>query len=244
MKRLVALGAAAAWCGPGLAAHVPALCRTIGVDRRIANSDGVLLTFDDGPHPEGTPAVLEALGPHRAVFFMVGEQVERYPSLAADVAGAGHEVALHGYRHRNQMRVTPKWLRNDLERGASAIGEATGRAPALYRPPYGIFTPVGLALARRAGYEPLLWSAWGRDWRARTDAREIAALATRDVCGGDVILLHDADWYSSDGSHRRTAEAVPLVLDALARRGLYPTGSGSAASGFQARTTGPRSQSM
>ena len=142
------------------------------------------------------------------------------------------------------MRVTPGWLRDDLRRAVAAIGAATGRAPALYRPPYGIFTPAGLALSRRAGWEPLLWSAWGRDWRASTDAREIAALATRDVRDGDVILLHDADWYSSSGSHRRTAAAVPLVLDALARRGLYPTGSGSAASRFHERTTGPRSQSM
>jgi peptidoglycan/xylan/chitin deacetylase (PgdA/CDA1 family) len=222
---------------------VPPLCRALGIDRRVPDA-GVLLSFDDGPHPRGTPAVLEALGKHKGVFFMVGEQVERYPSLAAEVKAAGHEVALHGYRHRNQMRVTPRWLASDLERGANAIAEATGSPPVRYRPPYGIFTPAGLALSRRAGYELLLWSAWGRDWRARTSARQIAALATRDTSHGDVILLHDADWYSSDGSHARTAAAVPLVLDALERRGLYPTGSGSAASGFQARTTGPRSQSM
>jgi peptidoglycan/xylan/chitin deacetylase (PgdA/CDA1 family) len=185
---------------------VPALCGPLGIERRI-DGDGVLLTFDDGPHPEGTPAVLEALARAHAtaVFFMVGEQVERHPDLARAVADAGHEIALHGYRHLNQMRVTPGWLRDDLARGAEAIAEATGRRPALYRPPYGIFTPAGLVLARRAGHRPLLWSKWGRDWRARTSARKIAALATRDLRPGDVILLHDADWYSAAGSHRRTA---------------------------------------
>jgi peptidoglycan/xylan/chitin deacetylase (PgdA/CDA1 family) len=216
----------------------------LGIERRLGGG-GVLLTFDDGPHPEGTPAVLAALateGAH-AVFFMVGEQVERYPALAADVAAAGHEVALHGYRHLNQMRVTPRWLERDLRRGADAIARATGRAPALYRPPYGIFTLPGLAIARR-GWRPLLWSAWGRDWRARTSPDEIAARATRLAGPGDVILLHDADWYSAAGSHRRTAEAVPLVLDALRRRGLQPTGSGSGWSARSAGTTGPRSQSM
>lgn len=219
----------------------------MGVPRRLpGGSAGVLLTFDDGPHPEGTPAVLAALEHERAraVFFMVGEQVERFPQLASEVAAAGHEIALHGYRHRNQMRVTPHWLADDLRRGVHAIGAATGRAPALYRPPYGIFTLPGLRLARRARWTPLLWSTWGRDWRARTDAHEIATLATRDASAGDVILLHDADWYSAGGSHRRTAAAVPIVLEALARRGLYPTGSGSAASALQSRTTGPRSQSM
>ncbi|MEA2410806.1 MAG: peptidoglycan-N-acetylglucosamine deacetylase [Thermoleophilaceae bacterium] len=194
----------------------------------------VTLTFDDGPHPDGTPAVLEALGDRRAIFFMVGEQVERYPDVAKQVADAGHEIALHGYRHRNQMRVTPRWLAEDLRRGAAAIADATGAEPTLYRPPYGIFTPAGLALTR--SYELLLWSKWGRDWRARTTPEEIARLATRALRPGDVILLHDADWYSAPGSHRRTAAAVPMVLEKL-----QPTGSGSAAS---ASNAGARSQSM
>jgi peptidoglycan/xylan/chitin deacetylase (PgdA/CDA1 family) len=191
---------------------VPPLCTALGIDRRVPGGD-VLLTFDDGPHPDGTPAVLEALAERKATFFMVGEQVERYPSVAADVAAAGHEIGLHGYRHRNQMRVTPRWLADDLERGSYALGNVTGRPPTLYRPPYGIFTPAGLSLTRR--YERLLWSKWGRDWRARTTPEEIARLATRDLGAGDVILLHDADWYSADGSHRRTAAALPMILEKL-----------------------------
>jgi peptidoglycan/xylan/chitin deacetylase (PgdA/CDA1 family) len=192
----------------------------------------VTLTFDDGPHPEGTPAVLEALGERKAIFFMVGEQVERYPAVARQVADAGHEIALHGHRHRNQMRVTPRWFADDLRRGAAAIADATGAEPKRYRPPYGIFTLPGLALARRS-FEPLMWSKWGRDWRARTTPDEIASLATRSLTAGDVILLHDADWYSAPGSHKRTAAALPLILESLL---FYPTGSGSAA--------GVRSQSM
>ena len=67
------------------------------------------LTFDDGPHPQGTPAVLSALAAHgaRATFFLVGEQVERRPALAREVHDAGHEVALHCHRHRNALRLTP-----------------------------------------------------------------------------------------------------------------------------------------
>jgi peptidoglycan/xylan/chitin deacetylase (PgdA/CDA1 family) len=111
------------------------------------------------------------------------------------------------------MRVTPSWLADDFRRGSEAIAAATGRRPTLYRPPYGIFTPAGLRLSRH--YDRLLWSKWGRDWRARITPEQIAALATRDLRPGDVILLHDADWYSSPGSHKRTAAAVPLILDAL-----------------------------
>ena len=221
---------------------MPAICSALGVPRKLPR-EHVTLTFDDGPHPDGTPAVLDALGDRKAIFFMVGEQVERYPSVAREVAEAGHEIALHGYRHLNQMRVTPRWLAEDLRRGAAAIGDATGAAPALYRPPYGIFTPAGLPLARR-DYDVLLWSKWGRDWRGRTTPQEIASLATRDLKRGDVVLLHDADWYSSTGSHERTAAAVPLVLEALERAGLQPTGSGSAASRASSSSAGARSQSM
>lgn len=231
--RAAVAAAAAAWFGPGLAPHVPALCAPLGIERRVSGP-GVLLTFDDGPHPEGTPAVLDALGDVHAAFFLVGEQVERYPELAREVGDAGHEIALHGYRHRNQMRVTPRWLSEDLKRGAAAIEDASNRTPRLYRPPYGIFTPAGLALTRR--YKRLLWSRWGRDWRGGTTPEQIAALATRDIADGDVILLHDADWYSASGSHHRTAAALPLILERL-----YPTGSGSAASASKA---GSRSQSM
>ena len=161
------------------------------------------------------------------MFFLVGEQVERHPRLAGEIAAAGHEVAVHGHRHLNQMRMTPRAQAEDLRRAVDAIGSATGAVPALHRPPYGIYTPTGLHQVRAAGLRPLLWSRWGRDWRARTSAAEIARLATRDLRGGDVLLLHDADHYSASGSHRRTAAAVPLILEEAARRGLYPTGSGS-----------------
>jgi peptidoglycan/xylan/chitin deacetylase (PgdA/CDA1 family) len=184
----------------------------------------VALTFDDGPHPEGTPAVLDALAAAGApaTFFLVGEQVERHPQLVARIAAAGHVVGIHGYRHRNQMRSGPRRLAGDLRRAAAAIGEATGNAPRVYRPPYGIFTPAGLALVRHARLEPLLWSTWGRDWRSRTSAQEIARLATRGLAERDVVLLHDADWYSTPGSHVRTAAALPAILAEIRRRGLEP----------------------
>jgi peptidoglycan/xylan/chitin deacetylase (PgdA/CDA1 family) len=200
------------------------MARALGVPLALSGSSGVALTFDDGPHPEGTPDVLEALRGQaaRATFFLVGEQVERYPSLAADIVGAGHEVAVHGYTHRSQMRLGPRTFSADLDHAIDVISRVCGRTPTLYRPPYGVFTLAGLAAVRRRGLHPLLWSKWGRDWRARSSPEQITALATRDLAPGDVILLHDADWYSSSGSHRNTAAAVPAILDALRRHGLTP----------------------
>jgi peptidoglycan-N-acetylglucosamine deacetylase len=220
VRRALAV-AGAAWLIPGAAAHAPPLAAALGIRRRT-DAAGVALTFDDGPHPQGTAAVLDTLAERRAAatFFLVGEQVERRPQLAAEIAACGHTIALHGYRHRNQMRVAPRALAADLRRAVAVISDATGRLPSLYRPPYGIFTPAGLALTRRAGWTPLLWSRWGRDWNAKLSPERIAAMATRDVAAGDVILLHDADFYSDEGSWRNTAAALPRILDELDRRSL------------------------
>jgi peptidoglycan/xylan/chitin deacetylase (PgdA/CDA1 family) len=75
-------------------------------------------------------------------------------------------------------------------------------------------------VARAAGLQPLLWSRWGRDWRRFTTPERIAARATRELAAGDVILLHDADFYSARGSHRRTVQALPAIISELRRRGL------------------------
>ena len=92
----------------------------------------------------------------------------------------------------------------------------------LYRPPYGVLNTVALGLARRRGWRTLLWRRWGRDWRADATPERIAQRVSRGASPGDVLLLHDADDYSAPGSWRRTAAALPLVLEQLARDGLAP----------------------
>jgi peptidoglycan-N-acetylglucosamine deacetylase len=203
---------------------VPGVAEALGLPRRIEEPGGVALTFDDGPHPEGTPAVMETLRPAdaRATFFLCGEQVERYPELAAEIAAAGHIVAVHGYRHRNMLRLAPRTFVDDLERGIAAIEDAVGVRPALYRPPYGIFSYPGMAEVRARGLRSLLWSRWGHDWRASRPAEKIVIEVTKDLRGGDVLLLHDADHYSEPGSWRATAAALPAVLEGIEAAGLRP----------------------
>ena len=220
------LGLTAAWCGPAAAPLAPPLAKALGIPLRIRHDSGVALTFDDGPHPQGTPAVLELLraAGATATFFLVGEQVERWPAMAAEIAAAGHEIALHGHRHQLVLRKTPAALRNDLDHGVDVIATATGRRPTRYRPPYGVFSIGALALVRRLGWAPLLWSRWGRDWEARATAAGVARRATAHLRAGDVVLLHDADHYSSEGSWRTTVAALPLVLEAVADCGLRCVG--------------------
>jgi peptidoglycan/xylan/chitin deacetylase (PgdA/CDA1 family) len=207
---------------PGLATSVPALRGPLGIADRIADARAVALTFDDGPHPAGTPAILDILAGRGvlATFFLAGEQVERRPALARRVADAGHAVALHCHRHRHCLARGPREFEADLVRGLATLAEATGVRPTRYRPPFGVFSASALTLARRHGLEPTLWMRWGRDWEGRATAASIARLVTRRVRGGDILLLHDADWYSAPGSHLRTAAALPLVLAELERRGL------------------------
>lgn len=194
----------------------------LALPRTLPGSGGVALTFDDGPHPEGTPAILDVLARAgaRATFFVVGEQVERRPELVARIARAGHRVALHGYRHRLQIRLSPAQVREDLARGVAALEDATGNGPTWHRPPYGIYSPAGLRAVRTGGLRPLLWSRWGKDWRRRTTPPRIAARVLRELLPGDVILLHDADFYSARGSHERTSEALSLIVGELGRRKL------------------------
>ena len=203
-----------------LAPVAPSAAAALALPRTLPAAAGVALTFDDGPHPEGTPSVLEVLARAgaRATFFVVGEQVVRRPGMLAEIVAAGHQVALHGYRHRLQLRMTPSHAVDDLARGSAAIADALGERPIWHRPPYGIYSPAGLTAARAAGLRPLLWSRWGKDWRKLTTPSRIASRALHGVLPGDVILLHDADFYSAAGSHRRTGAALELILAELQRR--------------------------
>jgi peptidoglycan/xylan/chitin deacetylase (PgdA/CDA1 family) len=224
MRSLRAAAAAGlVWhAGPALAPVVTPIGGMLGVVLRDEHLDGVALTFDDGPHPHGTVSVLETLREHgaKATFFLAGEQVERRPALAAEIVAAGHRVELHCHRHRNQLRLTPRMLLEDAERGRAAIEEATGQAIADYRPPYGIFSASGLLAIRSRGWRPVLWSQWGRDWDRWATPESITRRATAGVRAGDILLLHDADYYSARGSWVGTAAALSKILELLEARGL------------------------
>jgi peptidoglycan/xylan/chitin deacetylase (PgdA/CDA1 family) len=185
---------------------------------------GVALTFDDGPDPDATPAVLDALadGGARAVFFLVGEQVEAHPEIARRVADEGHVVALHGFRHVEHDELGAG-ARADLERGAAALEAASGMRPELYRPPYGRFSEHSYAAARELGLTPVYWSGWGADWEP-IPADRIAGIAIRDLTPGAILLLHDSARYAYRVSAAPTAEALPAILAAMRERWLEPVG--------------------
>jgi peptidoglycan/xylan/chitin deacetylase (PgdA/CDA1 family) len=222
-RRDAALAAAlvlAAYAAPSLS--VPAR-RFPGIVTRLPRpANAVALTFDDGPHPRGTPAVLEALdrAGARATFFVVGEAVRRHRGLLAEILSAGHEIALHGDRHLPHALMMPRSVRRDLERGQAEVEQEAGVAVSALRAPYGAASLATLAYARSRGLTVAGWTRWGWDWRNAATGESIATAATRSLAGGEVILLHDSDAYCARDSWQATAAAVPLICARLERGGL------------------------
>jgi peptidoglycan/xylan/chitin deacetylase (PgdA/CDA1 family) len=203
---------------PAVTARGPARRLTPGLAGE-GRTGGVALTFDDGPDPRGTPAVLGVLadlGWH-ATFFLLGSQVRRHPEMARLVVDAGHEVAVHGTIHRNHLVRTPPAIRRDLRLAAREIADVTGVRPRWFRPPYGILSAGTLWAARDLGLVPVLWTAWGKDWRAGP-AVQVAAEVTNTLRDGGTILLHDSDCTSRPGSWRSTVAALPLLAAHLRAR--------------------------
>ena len=214
----------------GLAAHAaPALSNVDVIRRRLpAGLSGVgapghvAVTFDDGPQPESTPAFLEALDRlgWKVTFFMLGSMVERSPGLAAEVAAAGHEIAVHGYAHRSQLFRTPAAIAGDLARAVDTVSAATGRPLRWFRPPYGTLSAGGVIAARRLGLRTVLWSTWGRDWRAEATPRTVVADVARHLGPGATVLLHDSDCTSAPKAWRSTLGALEPLAELFASRRL------------------------
>ncbi|HEY6422365.1 MAG TPA: polysaccharide deacetylase family protein [Pseudonocardiaceae bacterium] len=213
--------AVAGWAAPALL-RARVLRTAVSPDLAgVGGPTSVALTFDDGPDPEGTPAVLHALDRlgWTATFFMLGAQVQRYPEVAASVVAAGHEAAVHGFSHRNHLTRGPGDLRHDLARATAAVTAATGVRPTWFRPPYGVLTLGSLAAARAARLRPVLWTAWGRDWETRSLAR-VADTVGRQLRPGGTVLLHDSDCTARvTRSWQSTVRVLPRLAELADRLG-------------------------
>ncbi|MGI5142153.1 MULTISPECIES: polysaccharide deacetylase family protein [unclassified Streptomyces] len=227
------------------AAHIgPAVTWLPGLRRRcfprlagVGRPGHIALTFDDGPDPASTPRFLDALDGLgvRATFFVLGYAVARYPALTRQTLERGHELAVHGWTHDRPWLPSPGRDTADLLRAVHAVRAITGSAPRWYRPPYGILTSGRWAAARRAGLEPVLWTAWGRDWTADATPDSVRAVAEADLRGGGTLLLHDSDRTSAAGCWRATLGALPGIVNTCRDAGLtvgplaeHGTGTGRA----------------
>jgi peptidoglycan/xylan/chitin deacetylase (PgdA/CDA1 family) len=180
----------------------------------------VCLTFDDGPDPEWTPRILDALDGAgvTATFFVIGQRAAEYPELVGETQARGHSVQPHCWAHdRTHREMSRDEIVDDLRRTLTVLGDAGVTAPTHWRPPDGVIrTPDTRQVAAAHRLRLLLWHVDPQDWRpASTAPQMLAHLRDREVwsAGGDsVVLLHDG----RVNTERTTAEntlglVVPLV---------------------------------
>lgn len=185
-------------------------------------SDRFAITFDDGPNPSATLAILDLLERHgaQATFFMLGNHVRRRPELARRVADTGNEPAVHGDTHWPVPVLLPSVMRAQVRRCAATIEHATDRVPRFYRPPFGFMTPGQSRFIRGLGFEPVLGDVYPSDPH-KPGAEQIAARVLARLRGGSILILHDGGPLGAGAADRgQTVAALSIILDEAARRGL------------------------
>ncbi len=206
-----------------IAAHDPSPSlavrgETYDYGRRIA------LTFDDGPDPEVTPAILDVLGEHnlRATFFVVGQRVAQNPEILRRIVQEGHTLGNHTYSHANLADLNARQMRDEMRSTQEAVDRALGYhyPMTLMRPPYGApylsdryKLPLFRSVMRQQRAYPVMWTVDSRDWELDGQAGSVAAnVRVSTSKKGGVILLHD--------THQSTAEALPQIIARFAAAGF------------------------
>lgn len=222
------------WFIPALVIAALVLLVTDGIARPASNlfyptvSHGprggrrVALSFDDGPDPVVTPAVLDLLADYqaRATFFVIGQSLESHPGIGRRMAAEGHVIGNHSWQHSRWQNFwrTSAHVR-EIARGEQAITAVTGAAAAiLYRPPIGLKSGELGHAAWLRGLTVVAWSLHSRDTRLQ-DPRRIAERVLKRVQGGDIILMHDGhDWPGR--SRPSCVKALQLILAGLREQGF------------------------
>lgn len=171
-------------------------------------SKQLALTYDDGPNDPHTQRLLDVLARHeiRATFFLIGRYVQQRPEIVRELIKAGHVVGNHTFTHPLLIFKRAREVRSQLETCNRALTDAVGEHSNLFRPPFGGRRPAVLRTARGMGLEPIMWNVTGYDWNA-TSSEQIERKVTRQVRGGDVVLLHDGGHrdFGADRSYTVTA---------------------------------------
>lgn len=185
---------------------------------RVATREpAIALTFDDGPDPEETPAVLELLERHgaRGTFFMVGRSVRRHPEIVARAAAAGHAVANHSWDHPSFRRIQGSYRRAQIRWCGEALAPHGGAR--LFRPPFGEQSLASRLDALRCGHRVVAWDVVAEDWRA-DPAELLAQRVMRRLRRGSIVLFHDTLYVTEDERYRDRApmrQALEILLGRL-----------------------------
>jgi peptidoglycan/xylan/chitin deacetylase (PgdA/CDA1 family) len=207
--------AAAPSAGGGTVATAVSAFAAIAPRAPDCSAGEVSLTFDDGPHPQLTPAVLDVLGQWQATatFYVIGELAQARPDLLRRAVSEGHRVGNHTWSHPDLTGLPPDAVRHELRRTSAVITEATGEPPATWRPPFGEHDAAVDAEADALGMELVMWGEGtdSLDWQGGSP-QAVAERVVGNAEPGSIVLLHD--------THQNTLDALPLLLEGLHAKGL------------------------
>lgn len=194
---------------------------TRAVWRGPRDARGVALTFDDGPHPTHTRAVLEVLERHgaRATFFVIGRKAAQHPDVVREIVARGHAIGSHSADHaRTYTFRSVRALHADQEESERVLTEILGSAPRLYRPPFGLVNPrIGQMIDERQLVH-VHWSVKAMDGIASATVERVVRRVAPGLRDGAIVLLHDAA--ERDDRVPVAIEALPAILDAMRARNL------------------------
>jgi len=175
------------------------------------------MTFDDGPHPENTPRILDVLDAHgaRATFFLQGDAADRHPQIVRDIARRGHEIGNHGYAHQDAKAVARRVYVADVLRAQAAIEDILGRAlPRIFRPPFGNVTPGSMLALLRLRFRFIFWSLDSQDSFIEHAPALVDHVGKQRIEAGSIMLFHD--------DYPHTAEALAELIGLVRQRGMAP----------------------
>lgn len=183
--------------------------------RLPSGGKSVALTFDDGPSPETTPALVSALNRLHipATHFLVGERCAKSGALVRELSDAGQTIGIHGFTHQSMLFRSTLWQRDSIARSIDQIIELGLQPPVFFRPPYGHFNPSTSRVVRSAGCRGVLWSIICQDWRGRS-VQELCACLNLQLHDGAIIVLHDAH-----ATTNAVIKALAPLKDEVLRRG-------------------------
>jgi peptidoglycan/xylan/chitin deacetylase (PgdA/CDA1 family) len=186
----------------------------VSFSRVLVSGNYIAMTFDDGPHPQNTPRLLDILRARnvKATFYVIGRSVDLYPQIVRRTVAEGHEIGNHSYTHRLLSKLGDSELRQEMIRCHEAVGRAAGVRMRTMRPPYG-----GLLQRQRElvhaefGYPTILWAVDPLDWK-RPGPSVVTSRILSGTNAGSIVLAHDL--------HAQTVDAMPATIDGLLRRGF------------------------
>ena len=182
--------------------------------RGPSNTNAVCLTFDDGPHPENTPRLLDVLKREGipATFFLIGKNVEQHPEIVKRIVREGHAIGHHTYSHSHPASQSASQLVGEIRRTDKLFREICGKPFTLFRPPWGKLGAAKFIRVWAAGQGVVLWTSDPRDCERKSADEVRGFFKANPLVGGDILLMHDDQPFA--------AEVLSEVIADARQRGL------------------------